>query len=190
VQVTPRTSLALLAVLLAGVAGCGGSGSSDTTTSAAPATTSTPGGGGTAGKPDHFTQAQWAQYQKDAAAFKQQNTATLTRVAACAKPVTSGAHQKALAACVGDSLETLFTATTELGRTLAGFAGTVSGQCESSLNDLIGYVVPYQASIKALENDVAQNNPTTTYASVANLQTARTGGQAKAKAVEQNCAPA
>src|SRR6476660_8279213 len=96
----PRAPLAALSIVLLAAAGCGGSGGSSTATAAAPATTtsaSTTSGGA---RSPHFTQAQWASYQAEAAKFKQQNTSTLAKVEVCVKPHNQS--PKVLQACVGD----------------------------------------------------------------------------------------
>ena len=91
--------------------------------------------------------------------------------------------------CVGTSLANLFAATVQLGRTLAGMAGTVSGNCGGALNDLIGYIIPYEASIKALQSLIKSGNTAGAPASVASIQTARSGGRDQAAAVSKSCAP-
>jgi hypothetical protein len=190
--VAPRLLIAPLVLVLA-AAGCGG-GSNDS--SSAPGSTSvstgdstegtTLGRASTVGKPPHFTKAQYARYQTDVKAFRTQNLAALAKVKKCAAPGKTKAN---LERCVGNSLNRLFVATVQLGRTLANYAGTVSGDCADSLSALIGYAIPYQATVKALRKVVKSGNATASYSAVANLQTVRKGGLKKAAAVDKDCAP-
>ena len=184
----PRGSLALLCALVVVAAGCGG-GSDKSSSSSAPGSTSTPSGTTVTeppnNKPDHFTQAQYSKYTTDAAKFKAQNEAALTKVTACGNPSQTVPIDK----CVGDALTKLYDASVVLGRDLAADVGTVSGDCESSLNALLGYVVPYQASVKSLQSLVDAGNVTTVNASVDNLQSVRQSGQEKASAVATDCKP-
>jgi hypothetical protein len=187
--VAPRVSLAALCALVAVAAGCGGKSASTTTTAAPPAattsaSTSTSGGA----KSPHFTQAQWTGYQAEAKKFKQLNTSTLARVERCVKPHNQSAS--VLQACVGDSVKNLQAETGRLGTLLAGYAATVSGTCHSDLVALINYVVPYQASLMALQNTIDGANVAAAFNASSSVQTARQGGQAKNAAVAQSCAPA
>jgi hypothetical protein len=172
-------------LLAAGVAGCGGGGDSESSSVTTVATSVSVPTVTTAGQ--GFTQAQWTQYQQDAAAFKKQNTATLAKVQTCAKPVNPppGAVEK----CVGDSLTKLSSATSALGATLAGFANSVGGECQAALAGLINYVVPYEASIASLQNTISTSNYAAVANSVSAIQVGRANGQAANKAVEESCRP-
>jgi hypothetical protein len=184
-----KPAFGLFAVLLVALAaGCGGSGGSTSTstgTSTTPAAsipaTTTPDKG--------FTQAQWKHYQTTAATFKTLNTATLTKVAACAKTAGHAAGHGVVEKCVGNSLTQLSAATKTLGATLAGLANSVGGSCQTALGALINYVVPYQASLASLQNTISTGNAAAVTNSVSSLQLARSGGQEKAAAVAQVCAP-
>jgi hypothetical protein len=186
----PRAALAALCVLVAVAAGCGGKSASTTTTAAAPATTTSasttaPAGGA---KSPHFTQAQWTAYQAEAKKFKQLNTSTLAKVERCVKPHNQS--PSVLQACVGDSVKNLQAETGRLGTLLSGYAATVSGTCHTDLAALINYVVPYQASLMALQNTIDGANVGAAFNASSSVETARQGGQAKQAAVAQSCAPA
>ena len=182
-----RLALAGLSVLVLVAAGCGGSSASETTTAAAPATTTSESTSGGAKSP-RFTQAQWTAYQAEAKKFKQLNTSTLAKVEVCVKPHNQ--TPSVLQACVGDSVKNLQAETGRLGTLLTGYASSVSGACHDDLTALINYVVPYQASLMALQTTIDGDNVGAAFNARSSVETARQGGQAKQAAVEQSCAPA
>ena len=174
----------LLVVLLAAIGGlAAGCGSEDENPEAATTTEQTQPAA--ANKP--MTSAQYDEYTAAAAAFAKVNQPALKRVQTCAKKINPepGMLQK----CVGDSLTNLTAATDDFAKTLRGFTGSVAGACQTSVDALLGYVVPYKASIQALQQNVDQNT-TGTGASAQNLLTTRGAGQQAAASIEKNCKPA
>jgi hypothetical protein len=183
---TSVAALALLAVLAAGCGGGGGSAASTstaaTTTAAAPTTTAAAGG-----TQARFTAEQWSKYQADAASFQSVNEAAIQRASICAKKINPPAGY--LQKCVGNELTKLMTATNQLSADLRGFVVTVHGACLDALNGLLNYVVPYKASVQALQQAIDANNAAASYSVSSSIKTARAGGKAQNAKVVKACAP-
>jgi hypothetical protein len=181
----------LAAVLLVGLApACGGGGSSGesngtTTESTASETTSTTG----AGKNERLTQAQWKQYEAVAAPLTKANANAAARLAKCPAPAPTQSIAP-FEKCLGDSLTELQTATQAAGKTLAGFTGTVTGACAASLDALLNYAQPFQASVAALQRAITDRNISGITSSLANVQSAQKGGKSERADFERDCKPA
>ncbi len=94
------------------------------------------------------------------------------------------------AKCLGDTLTTLEAATSELRTTLAGFNGTVTGTCATSLAAYTTYTTPYLASITSMQAAIDSENVAAFNSAYSNAQTAAKGGKEERTAFETDCAPA
>jgi hypothetical protein len=176
----------LAVVLLLGLAACGGG---ESTESAATETTATATTSAAAGKNERLTQAQWKQYEAVAAPLTKANANAAARLAKCPAPAPTqpiAPYEK----CLGDSLTELQTATQAAGKTLASFTGTVTGDCAASLDALLNYAQPYQASVAALQRAITDRNISGITSSAANVQSAQTGGKSHRADFERDCKPA
>ena len=94
------------------------------------------------------------------------------------------------AKCLGDSLTTVEAATRELTSTLAGFNGTVSGTCATSLAAYNNYTTPYLASITSMQSAIDTENAAAFTNAYASFETVAKGGKEERTAFEADCAPA
>lgn len=169
-----------MAALVAGIAlvaaGCGGD--------------DTDGGGETttvSGANERLTSEQWSSYLEAGDAFREARVAAQTKLAAC--PASYTEDLDVYEACIGESLDALVAAATELGDTLESFGGTVSGSCEASLNAFIGYVTPFVASVELFRQTVSDDNVAGVANAKASVETALEGGRAESENFERDCAP-
>lgn len=169
--------VAAASVLAVLAAGCGGSDSGSTATDTSGS-----------GQNERLTAEQWAAYEAAAAPFKAANTELLKKYNACPKSGTG--DTTVFAKCLGDSLTTVEAATRELTSTLAGFNGTVSGTCATSLDAYTNYTTPYLASITSMQSAIDTENAAAFTNAYASAETAATGGKAERTAFETDCAPA
>ena len=170
--------VAATAFVFAGLAaGCGGSDSSSTPTDTA----------GTASN-ERLTAEQWSTYQAAAEPFAAANTALLKKFDTCPKSGTG--DTTVFAKCLGDTLTTVEAATRELTSTLAGFNGTVTGACATSLAAYTSYTTPYLASVTSLETAIDSANAAAFPNAYSNTQTAAKGGTKERTAFETDCKPA
>jgi hypothetical protein len=185
----------LAVMLLVGLASaCGGGGSSGessgaTTETTSTETTATETTSTAAGKNERLTEAQWKQYQAVAAPLTKANATATARLAKCPAPAPTQSIAP-FEKCLGDSLTTLQAATQAAGKTLAGFTGTVTGACAASLDALLNYAQPYQASVAALQRAIDSRNLSGITSSVGNVQSAQKGGKTERAAFERDCRPA
>jgi hypothetical protein len=135
-----------------------------------------------------MTSAGYDEYTTAAASFAQVNQKSLKRVKTCSKKINP--EPKALVKCVGDSLTNTMQATDDFAHTLRGFTGSVAGACQTSIDGLLGYVVPYKASLQTLQHTIDMNNPAGASSSAQTLLTTRGAGQQAAAGIEKNCKPA
>jgi len=163
-----------LAVL---AAGCGGSDSGSTATETS-----------SSAQNERLTTEQWATYEAAAEPFKAANAEMLKRYAAC--PRSGTGDTTVFAKCLGDSLTTVEAATRELTSTLAGFNGTVSGTCATSLAAYNNYTTPYLASITSMQSAIDTENVAAFTNAYASAETVAKGGKEERAAFEANCAPA
>ena len=169
---------ASLALVLIGIAaGCGGS---DTETVA----TDTAASGGNA----RLTTEQWATYEPVAASFEAANSAALKKFDTC--PRSGTGDTTLFTTCLGGTLTTLESATRALGDTLAGFNGTVTGMCATSLAAYNTYTTPYLASISSMQSALDSENAAAFTSAYSNAQTAAKGGKEEKAAFETDCKPA
>ena len=180
----PKGRLAVLAALIllfaGALAGCGGDdddngGASETTTTATAAT----------GGDERLSEAQWAEYQTSATAFKDANQAAVAKVNGC-EAVTNVSGYKA---CVGDALPKVVAATEDLRNTLDGFEGEVAGACQSAYATYTGYLRNYQATANSLDKALSTGDATAFSAGKQNIKTVATAGAAARDAFESDCAP-
>ena len=168
-----RVGMALVATLVAIGAGCGGGDDSASTT-----TTATTGA-------SRLTEDQWAAYQTSRDAFVKARDTAAEKLDTC-----SDASVNVFNACLGSSLDDVASAATALGDTLAGFDGTVSGDCASALGVLEGYVGPYVNAVQTLQDAIDSGNAAEVSSAKTNLETLSTSGKDETKAFETACAPA
>jgi len=164
----------VLAVL---VAGCGGSDSETTATDTSASVQN-----------ERLTSEQWTTYEAAAEPFKAANTEMLKKFDTC--PRSGTGDTTVFAKCLGDSLTTVEAATRELTSTLAGFNGTVSGTCATSLAAYTNYTTPYLASITSMQSAIDSENASAFTNAYSNAQTAAKGGKEERTAFETDCAPA
>ncbi len=164
-------------VLTALAAGCGGSDSESTATD-----TSSPV------QNESLTAEQWSDYEAVAEPFTAANAEMLKKYAACPKSGTG--DTTVFAKCLGDSLTTVEAATRELTSTLAGFNGTVSGTCATSLAAYNNYTTPYLASVTSMQSAIDTENAAAFTNAYASFETVAEGGKEERGAFEANCAPA
>lgn len=170
--------VAAMAFVLAGLAaGCGGSDSHST------ATDTTASGGN-----ERLTAEQWATYEAAAEPFAAANAAVVKKFDSC--PRSGTGDTTVFAKCLGDTLTTLEAATREVGTTLAGLNGTVTGTCATSLAAYTTYTTPYLASITSMQEAIDSENAAAYTNSYSNAQTAAKGGKEERTAFETDCVPA
>lgn len=167
---------AMASVIVGVAAGCGSSDSESTATDTA-----------ASGGNERLTAEQWSDYQAVAEPFTAANAAVLKKFDSCPRSGTGDAT--VFAKCVGDTLTTLETATQELRTTLAGFNGTVTGMCATSLAAYTNYTTPYLASITSVQAAIDSENAAAFTSAYSNAQTAAKGGKEERAAFEADCAP-
>jgi hypothetical protein len=171
---------ALLVVFLGALAACGGddddSSAGETTTVATAAT----------GGAERLSEAQWAEYQTSATAFRDANQAAVAKVNGC-EAVTDVTGYKA---CVGDSLSKVVAATADLRDTLDGFEGEVAGACQSAYATFSGYLKNYQATANSLDKALSTGDATAFNAGKQNIKTVAAAGSPARDAFESACGPA
>jgi hypothetical protein len=172
-------AVAAACVLAVVAAGCGGSDSESTTTATDTSASV---------QNERLTSEQWATYEAAAEPFKAANTEMLKKFDTC--PRSGTGDTTVFAKCLGDSLTTVQAATRELTTTLAGFNGTVSGTCATSLAAYTNYTTPYLASITSMQSAIDSENAAAFTNAYSSAQTAAKGGKEERAAYETHTAPA
>lgn len=169
--------VAAASVLAVLAAGCGGSDSESTATDTS-----------SSAQNARLTDEQWSDYEAVAEPFTAANTEMLKKFAACPKSGTG--DTTVFATCLGDSLTTVEAATRDLTSTLAGFNGTVSGTCATSLAAYNNYTTPYLASITSMQSAIETENAAAFNNAYSNAETVAKGGKEERTAFQTDCAPA
>ncbi len=167
------SGMALVVALVAIGAGCGGGDDSSSTTTE----TATAGA-------SRLTADQWASYQTAKDAFVSARDTAVKKLDTCSDPSVNVFN-----ACIGSSLDDVESAATALGETLAGFDGTVSGDCASALAVLEGYVAPYVNAVQTLQDATDSGNAAEVSSAKTNLETLSASGQDETRAFEKACVP-
>jgi hypothetical protein len=176
-------------LLLGFAVACGGGGGSSASASETTETAATETTPAAAVKNERLTQAQWKQYEAVAAPLTKANANANARLTKCPAPAPTQSIAP-FEKCLGDSLTVLQSATKAAGQTLASFTGTVTGACAASLDALLNYAQPYQASVAALQRAITDRNISGITSSVANVQSAQKGGKSQRADFERDCKPA
>lgn len=182
-----KLSLAVLTALVVLAAGCGGSDSGSTSTTTGTDTSA-------AATNTRLTSEQWTQYTTVRTAFVKANTTAQARFNACANLAQSQAQstatQQKFQQCVGNAYGDLATATQQVGDTLVGFDGTVSGACADALSGFLGYVQPYQRTAAQIQQSVDDADLTAYQSAGQDLETAATAAKGEVQSFEKACRPA
>ena len=177
---------ALAVVALA--SGCGSdSGAEGTTSTMATEATITGGAGG------GLTAEQWATYETSRTALRKANADAAAVTKKClhgAKSAEDFQNIPKTQACVDDVFTDLQQAAGDSLAVLRGFSGSVSGSCESALNDLISAVGLYQASAAAMQRTIDSPTLAGYPAASQDMNLALTSGQSEAQTFDQECKPA
>jgi hypothetical protein len=167
--------LALVAVAVAIVAaGCDGGDDTTATTT----TTTTASEGNT-----RLTADQWSAYQTSKETFVGARDTATEKLQTC-----NDSSVDEFNTCIGPSLDDVETAATDLGDTLAGFDGTVTGDCASALAVLEGYVKPYVNAVQTLQSAIDSGNAAEVSSAKTNLETLSTSGKDETESFEKACA--
>jgi hypothetical protein len=163
--------------LVVAVVGAGCDGSDDSTATTATTTAETGG--------SRLTDEQWSAYQSASETFVSARDTAEKKLETC-----NDASVPEFDACIGSSLDDVESAATELGDTLDGFDGTVTGACASSLAVLQGYVKPYVNAVQTLQDAISSGNAAEVSSAKTTLEQLSTSGQEETQDFEQACAPA
>lgn len=181
----PKRRLAVVAAFLlfcvGALAACGGDddedGAADTTTATAPAT----------GGAERLSEAQWAEYQTSATAFRDANQTAIARLNACQK--TAGASASQFDTCAGNVLPDVSQASGDLRATLDGFEGEVGGACEAARATYSGYLTNFEATANSLDRTLSSGNTTGFSAGIDNIKTVAAAGAPARDGFESACGP-
>jgi len=171
------------AIAAAALAGCGGSGSSSKQTTPTTTPPTAPSGGGA-----RLTQSEWQTYETKNKAFVTANNKAIAKFRSCGTVAGRTTSADQYVNCMGDSAQTVISATTDLGKTLHGFHPGASGGCTNALNGYIGALDQWRSVVSAVQSSLSSAAPQSSGAA-ANARTQYPQVQSAAQTFTKECKP-
>jgi hypothetical protein len=192
-QRRPRTlasaAVVLIAVSAAALAGCGGSSSSSspptssTTTPTTTTSSTTKGGSGT-----RLSATQWQVYETKNATFVSVTNKGIAKFRSCGTVAGRTTNAQQYVNCMGDTVTTAITATTDLGTTLHGYHPQDSSQCAAALNAYIGVLYQWRSTLQTVQSSLSSAAPQSSGAA-SNARTQYPQIQSSATTFAKECKP-
>ncbi|MGZ8694595.1 MAG: hypothetical protein ACXWYS_04070 [Gaiellaceae bacterium] len=131
------------------LAGCGG-GSDDSSSSTTTTTTTTTTTSGEPARNARLSEADWAEYEQQAAQAKSVNDTAIKTFQKCRKLVDAQAPSDQIQSCFGDTASSVVTEGQQLLTFIADVGQTVGGACGTATGNLYEGVKLYISSVNAI----------------------------------------